>query len=106
MHGQKTETGQRRIVFAQAGYHVGGELLAHETVERFVVIEGGDDVVAVGVGVGILLGLAENGALGIGVAGHVQPVAAPAFAVAGVVEKAVDEAVEIRRREPGLGFLR
>ena len=71
---------------------VGGELFDDELVVRFVAVEGVDDVVAVGPGVGVAEVFAAFGvALGVGVAGNIEPVTAPAFAVGGGGEEAVDE---------------
>jgi hypothetical protein len=62
---------------------VGGQLLGEEAVEGQVLVEGADDVIAVGVGVGpdAVGAVHEHAVLGVGVAGHVQPVAGPALAV-------------------------
>ncbi len=71
---------------------VAGQLLLNEAVERLVGVERADDVVAVLVGVGpdrVLAGVA----FGVGVAGHVEPVSAPALAVARRVEQPVDQAL-------------
>ena len=67
---------------------VAGDLLPDEAVVRFVFVERLDDVVAVAPGdeeVGVLF---ETG--GIAVAGEVEPVASPFFAVARGGEQAVD----------------
>ena len=58
---------------------VAGELLDDEAVVRLVGVERADDVVAVPPGVGP--GLVELVAVGVGVAGQVEPVPAPALAV-------------------------
>ena len=87
--GEETHRGESGFVVAE-GELVGGELLVNEAVEGEVGVEGADDVVAVGVGVGeAAFGVADEVALGVGVAGDVEPVAAPAFAVAGTGEEAV-----------------
>ena len=66
-----------------------GDLFANEQVVRFVAVERVDDVVAVTprvrrVGIALVAG-------GVGVAGKVEPVTPPAFAVAGVVEQLIDQ---------------
>ena len=58
---------------------VAGELLEDEAVERLVGVEGADDVVAIAPGVGPRF--VELVAVGVGVAGEVEPVPAPALAV-------------------------
>ena len=58
---------------------VAGELLEDEAVVRLVGVEGADDVVAVAPGVGPRF--VELVAVGLGVAGEVEPVPAPALAV-------------------------
>jgi len=68
---------------------VAGDLLPDEQVVRLVAVERVDDVVAVTprmrhVGVALVAG-------GVGVAGEVEPVARPAFAVTWIVEQPVDQ---------------
>ena len=71
---------------------VGGDLLEDEAVERHVVVEGVDDVVAIRVGVGVAgVAVAGEVAGGVGVAGDVEPVPRPAFAVVAAVEQPIDE---------------
>ena len=74
------------------GEEVAGELLDEELVVGFVVVEGADDVVAVAPGVAV--GDVFVHAVGVGVAGDVEPVAGPARAVLGRGEEAVDEVAE------------
>ncbi len=69
---------------------IGGELLADELIVGQVVVEGRDHVVAIGVGIRIAAVLGEDVALGVGVAGHVEPVPAPALAVGGRGQQAID----------------
>ncbi len=74
---------------------VGGDLEEEELVVGEVLVEGADDPVAVGVSVdeaALLAGV--DVAFGVGVAGDIEPVAAPAFAVVGAVEEAIDEAFD------------
>ena len=68
---------------------VARDLLAQELVVRLVVVEGVDDVVAVAPHVQADVVLLEP--VGVGVARHVQPVAAPALAVVGRIEQLVDQ---------------
>ena len=89
--GEKAERGVWDGVFRR-GDLVPGDLLDDELVVRQVGIQRGDDPVAVGVAVGEIARLvAGEVALGVGVARHVEPVAAPAFAVAGRGEQAVHD---------------
>ena len=87
---------------AAAGELIGGELLHDELVVAQVGIERRDHVVAVGVGKRIAPILGEHIALRVGVAGHVEPVPAPALAVAGRREQAVDQLRERIGRLVGL----
>ena len=70
-------------------HQVAGDLLPDEAVEGLVAVQGVDDVVAVAEGVGEGDVLVE--AVRVGVAGDVEPVAAPAFAVVGRGEEPVDD---------------
>ena len=72
---------------------VAGELLDQETVPGFVFVEGFDDVIAVAPHAFGVLGLfgVEVLAGGVDVAGGVEPLAAPAFAVARGGEELVDQ---------------
>ena len=65
---------------------VAGDLFTHEFIKGFVGIERLDHIVAELPGV-LPLGVLLVEALGIGVAGDIEPVAAPAFAVLGRVEE-------------------
>ena len=90
--GEKAHGGEGGFVFAEREL-VGGELFDEKLVEGQIGVEGADDVVAVGVREGeAAFGVADEVALGVGVAGDVEPEAAPAFAVAGGGEEAVDGA--------------
>jgi hypothetical protein len=73
-------------------------LLEQELIVGQVLVERADDPVAVGVGVGVAPLLLEDVALGVGVAGDVEPVAAPALAVARRREEAVDHFRKRTRR--------
>jgi len=71
---------------------VAGDLLAQEAVVGLVGVEGLDDVVAEAPGAQPLpVGLE---AVALGEADHVEPMAPPALAVAGVLEHAIHEALE------------
>ncbi len=75
----------------QGNEFVTGELLDHELIEGRVFVEGVDDIVAIAVRLGaaaILLVIA----LGIRVPRHIEPMAAPAFAVMGARKQSVDKA--------------
>ena len=74
--------------FAGGGQQVAGDLLLHELVIGFVFVEALNDVVAVAPGEGEREIAAT--ADGIGVAGHVEPVPAPAFAEAFGGQQAVN----------------
>ena len=60
---------------------IGRQLLEHEAVVWHVLIERANDVVAVGVSVGIAAFLRERVAFGIGIPRDIQPMAAPPFAI-------------------------
>ena len=78
---QEAHRRQRPAVVARR-QQVGGELLDDELVVRHVLVERADDVVAVGVRrTGSRRSSVEDVPLGVGVAGHVEPVPAPALAV-------------------------
>ena len=91
--GEEAETGQRRVVRGEP-HLVGGNLLGDEPVPGDVAIERPHTVVAVGVGEGELREADGTPAVGVGIAGDVEPVAPPAFAVAGGGEEAIDYAAE------------
>ena len=90
--GVEAHRGEGGLIVAEREL-VGGELFDDEAVEGEIGVEGADDVVAVGVREGeAAFGVADEIALRVGVAGDVEPEAAPAFAVAGGGEEAVDGA--------------
>ena len=86
--------GDEGFVF-RGGDFVARELFVDEAVPGLVVIEGADDVVAVAPGVGAEVVVFE--AFSFGEADDVEPVLAPAFAVVGGGEEAVDDS------GPGVG---
>ena len=94
----------------ESGHFVAGELLLHEAVVRLVLVEGADHVVAVAIGerpvaVGVEV------AVGVRIAGGVEPVLAPALAVMGRGQVPFDHALisvgrcvrQKRRRVRGRG---
>ena len=104
----------RDLQFVAVGIDlVAGQLLQHEAVERLVVVERLDDVVAVAPRPGAVAVVLE--ALGLGVAHDIEPVPAPLLAVVrgreqpidqllvGVGRRIVDEGIDLlrRRRQPG-----
>ena len=76
------------------GQQVAGELLDREPVERQVAVEGADDPVAIGPH---LAEVVEVIAVGVGVAGGVEPVAGAVLAPAGRGEQPVDQLARRRR---------
>ena len=72
---------------------VGGELLVNEAIERRVLVEGPDDVIAIGVGIGpnAVVAEHEHAVLGVGVAGDVEPVPAPALAIVRRRQQPIDQ---------------
>ena len=87
---QVAERGEVAVVLAGRQV-VGRELELQEAVIGQVAVEGGDDPVAVGVGVGVAALLLEDVALGVGVTRDVEPVASPAFAEGRRGEEPIDE---------------
>ena len=94
--GEEAECGEARIVGRDARDAIGSELLDDELVVRLIVVQRVDDVIAIGPSVGETVVLEKAVALvdleaaGIGVAGGIEPVAGPAFAVVGRGEEAID----------------
>src|SRR5690606_27210337 len=72
---------------------VGGELLDDESVERKILVERADDVIAIRVGERILALRREDVAAGVRVARDIEPMARPSVAVARRGEKALDDAL-------------
>ncbi len=70
---------------------IAGQLLGHELRPRFVFVEGRDDPVAVGPDLAVVV---EVEAVGVAVAGGIEPVARHVFAVARGGEEAVDGLLE------------
>ena len=78
---QIAERRQRPLVVAER-QPVGSQLLHDELVVGQVLVERPDHIIAVGVGIRISALFREDVTLGVGIAGDVEPVTAPAFAVA------------------------
>ena len=93
-NGEEAEGGEREIVLAHAREPVGGELFEDEPVVGLVGVERLDDVVAIRprAGVAVVLAVAVDVPPdGVGVAGRVEPEAAPTLAVMRRCEEAVDD---------------
>ena len=111
--GDETEGGETRIVRRDVRNAVGGELLDDELVIRLVFVHRVDDVIAVSPGVGVTVvaeeavSLVDLQAARIGVAGGVEPVTGPAFAVVRRGEEEVDlldvDGFEVTGRAAGAG---
>ncbi len=101
--GEKAKRGQVAVVVGPYAREVGRELRRDKTVERQVFVERADDPIAIRVGVGILAvdGAAKRGPLTVGIAGHVEPVAAPPLAVPRAFQQAIDRRLKHRRRRVG-----
>ncbi len=82
--GEITHGRQRTLVrFPLSMQTVRRQLLHDELIVRQVFVEGADHIIPVGVGIGVTAFLGEQVALGIGIAGDIEPVPAPALAVVG-----------------------
>ena len=68
---------------------VAGDLLAHEAVERLVVVERAHHVIAIAIGQRAI-GVGVEVAVRVGVAGRVEPVLSPPLAVVGRGQVAID----------------
>ena len=80
-NGEETEGGE--ISGVRPGHLIGGDLGDEKLIVGKILIEGADHPISVSVGVGVAAFFLEDIAFGIGVAGDIQPVATPAFAVVG-----------------------
>ena len=87
--GQVPQGGQRPLVLSE-GEPVGGDLVPDKSVERKIIVERVDDVVTVGIGEGVFPLGGEYVSPGVGVARHIEPVAAPALPVASGGEETLD----------------
>ena len=71
---------------------VSRDLLPHELIEREIVVERIDNVVAIAPRIAERVILVD--ASGIGIPSHIQPVAPPALAVMGRAQQALDKSTE------------
>ena len=111
--GDEAEGGETRIVRRDVRDAVGGELLDDELVVRLVLVHRVDHVVAIGPGVGVAVvaeeavALVDLEAARVGVAGGVEPVTGPAFAVVRRGEQRVDlldvDGFDVAGRTTGAG---
>ena len=102
-HVEAVVAGGDELIGGGVGEEVAGELFAGELVEGFVLVEGVNDVVAVGEDALILVAVEADG---VGEAGDVEPPDGHAFAEVRRGEKGVDGGLEIGvggfgRREAG-----
>ncbi len=86
-HVAPVEAGGHELVLGRIRQQIPGDLLDHEPVEGLVPVEGGDDPIAVGPHFPVVV---EMQAVGVGIAGGIQPVPRPMFAPAGAVQQTVD----------------
>ena len=85
------EAGRHDRVARIGKEHVARDLFEHETAIRSIVVQGADDIIAVTPGVRAHLVLVET--VRVGVAGDIEPVSSPSFAVAGRSEQSVDDSL-------------
>ena len=83
------------LAVAGRGEQIAGQLLAHEPIVGFVGVERGDHIIAIAPGVAVGDVLVHS--VGVGIAGHVEPVPAPMFAI-GAAKPAADRPTARRRR--------
>ena len=88
--GEKPHRRQRPLVFAKLQL-VRRQLLHDEAVKGAILVERADNVIAVGVGPGIILLLEEDISLIVRIASHIEPVPAPSLSIAGRSQQAVDK---------------
>ncbi len=91
-HEQIDQFGRHRGFGPIAGQLVARQLLADELIERFVGVERANDIVAIAIGQRPI-GIGEEVAVGVGIAGRVEPILAPALAVARRGKIALDHAL-------------
>ena len=87
-HGVAVKAGGGDLFRSGIGKHVAGELLDGKLIESFIGVERFNDVVAVGPDGAVAVFFV---AVGIGVAGEVEPAAGPAFAVVGRFQEVIDD---------------
>ena len=91
---EEAQRGEVAVVLRVLDDLVGRDLQAEELVVGQVVVEGFHHPVAISVGVGIAAFFLEDVAFRVGVAGHVEPVAAPAFAEGRQGEQTIDQLLD------------
>ena len=89
-HVQTVEAGSDQLLGGRVGQQVAGELLDGELVERLVVVERVDDVIAVGEDTLALIAVVADR---VGEPGQVEPGNGHPLAVVGRLEQAVDQAL-------------
>ena len=89
-HVAPVESGGDALVVGGLGEEVTGDLVDGELVEGLVAVEGADDPVAVGPHLAVVV---EMEAVGIGVAGGIEPEPGAVFAPGGRVHEAADVVV-------------
>ncbi len=92
------QTGGDQLRLRRIGQEVAGQLLDRERVERLVRVEGFDDPIAVGPH---LAGVVEVQAVGVGVAGRVEPIAGAVLAVSGRRHQFVHQGADLRILQVG-----
>ena len=83
------------LIIGWVGQQVAAQLLDREAVERHILIEGIDDPIAIRPGLAVVV---EMDAVGVGIAGGIEPVAGPMFAPLRRLHQPLDELlIGIRR---------
>ena len=89
--GQEAQRGEVAVVLRVLDDLVGGQLQTQELVVGKVVVEGLHHPVAIGIGVRVAAFFLKDVTLRVGIAGDIEPVAAPAFAEGRRREETFDE---------------
>ena len=110
-HGEKAKCGEIRGIGFRGGQFIRRELFDDEDVVRLIVVEAPDDVIAIRprIRTARVFALAAYHAFRVAVTRHVEPVAAPAFAVVRRCEQTIHHFGERVRRlvfDERLDFLR
>ena len=71
---------------------IAGQLLDDETIVRFVIIEGADDIIAIAPGVRPFIIVGES--VRIGISNHVEPMLAPLLTIARTIQKTFYDLLE------------
>jgi len=92
---QKPERGQARRVHSRLD-KISGELLLDKAIKRHILVEGANDVVAkcIGERPHPIVAVHEHAIFGVGVAGNVEPMPAPALAVPRRSQQPIDDSGE------------